>query len=92
MLKINTLIESDTILHLALIGDLREAELLSLAAVIAAARANRKRILLELNEVTVVDRAAMKLLLDRTGNRNSIIHEFAKISPIFRDLFHLVSL
>jgi ABC-type transporter Mla MlaB component len=62
MLKITTLEETAEAISLALIGDLGAAELPALEAAIEAPLAARKRILLNLEEVTLVDRAAMKQL------------------------------
>jgi ABC-type transporter Mla MlaB component len=62
MLKITTLEETAETISLALIGDLGAAELPALEAAMQIPRASQKRILLNLEDVALVDRAAMKQL------------------------------
>ena len=62
MLKITTLEETADTVSLGLIGDLGVAELPALEAAIHFARTDQKRILLNLQDVTLVDRVAMKQL------------------------------
>lgn len=62
MLKITTLEETAETISLALFGDLGAAELPALEAAMQVPRSEHKRILLNLGDVTLVDRAAMKQL------------------------------
>ena len=74
MLKITTVEETAAAISLALIGDLGAAELPALEAALEIPRAARKRILLNLEEVTLVDRAAMKQLCQWKQGGMEVVH------------------
>lgn len=74
MLKITTLEETADSLSLVLIGDLGAAELPALEAAMQASRAQNKRILLNLEDVTLVDRIAMKQLCQWKQGGLEVVH------------------
>lgn len=74
MLKITTLEETTGSVSFVLIGDLSAAELPALEAALHAPRAQQKRILLNLEEVTFVDRIAMKQLCQWGQDGLEVVH------------------
>jgi ABC-type transporter Mla MlaB component len=74
MLKITTLEETADSVSLVLIGDLSAADLPALEAALQAPRAQQKRILLNLEDVTLVDRIAMKQLCHWKQGGLEVVH------------------